>query len=244
MGNSRKVLQFQRAVLRLAASILADVVKRDEKMKTSLPALDRLAHAALRSQFGSAPDAELLRRFRADRDADAFESLVNRHGPMVLGLCKRLTRDEHIAEDAFQATFLTLSRRAGAIRQPESLPAWLFGVARRAALKARADARRHERLSAADTLRTACDPLDGMTVRELLNAIDEEMARLPLAHRSAVLLCAIEGKSVEQAARQLGATAGSVRGWLQRGRARLRRGLDRRGLALPATLGIIASSRK
>jgi RNA polymerase sigma factor (sigma-70 family) len=209
-------------------------------MKTTILAIDRLARTARRSQFGATSDAELLRRFGADRDADAFASLVDRHGPMVLGLCKRLTRDDHLAEDAFQATFLTLSRKASAIRQPNSLPAWLFGVARRAALKARAGRHRDKPLSSAEVPSTKCDPLDRMSARELLETLDTEMARLPLAHRSAVLLCIVEGKSIEEAARQLGATPGSVRGWLQRGRNRLRDSLARRGLALPAVLGATA----
>ena len=209
-------------------------------MKTTIAPLDRLARTALRGQFGAMSDAELLRRFRADHDADAFAALVDRHGPMVLGLCKRLTRDDHLAEDAFQATFLTLSQDARVIRQPSSLPAWLFSVARRAALKARANCRRTKTLPIAETAAASSDPLDRMSARELLEALDAELARLPLAHRSALLLCVIEGKTVDEAARQLGATEGSVRGWLQRGRNRLRVGLARRGLALPVVLAATA----
>jgi RNA polymerase sigma factor (sigma-70 family) len=135
---------------------------------------------------------------------------------------------------------LTLSQEAAAIRQPGSLAAWLFSVARRTALKARANRRRTKALPPAETACTTPDPLDRMSARELLEALDAELARLPLSHRSAVLLCLIEGKTVEEAARQLAATEGSVRGWLQRGRNRLRDRLARRGLALSAVLAATA----
>src|SRR3954449_6289483 len=100
--------------------------------------------ALLRRRYAPpAPDADLLRAYADRRDADAFRALVGRHGPLVLRLCRRLLGDAHAAEDAFQATFLVLARKAGSVRRPDALPAWLFGVARRVALKARAsDARR------------------------------------------------------------------------------------------------------
>ncbi len=201
-------------------------------MKSAVPMLNRLLTS------NGVPDAELLRRFAADQDADAFTAIVKRHGPMVLGLCKRLTRDAHAGEDAFQAVFLTLSRRARTIRRPESLAAWLFGVARRVALKARAERDRRQTSPTRDAASAAPDPLDRLSVRELLEALDDELARLPLTYRSALILCTIEGKSIEETARQLGATVGAVRGWLQRGRERLRRRFARRGLALPAVLSV------
>src|SRR5262245_13432949 len=136
-------------------------------------------------------DAVLLERFVSRRDEAAFTALVDRHGPMVLRLCRRVLADRHAAEDAFQAAFLVLARRAATIRRPESLAAWLHGVAYRVALKARAaDARRHE-LTASDLVLAArhADPLAELSARELLTILDDEVRRLPEVYRLPVLLC-------------------------------------------------------
>src|SRR5262245_65017645 len=129
-----------------------------------------------------ASDTVLLDRFARRRDADAFAALVDRHGPMVLRLCRRALGDPHAAEDAFQATFLVLARRAAAVRRPGSLAAWLHGVARRVALKARArDDRRRlpEAPPGTDPPDRHGDPLAELTARELLTVLDEEVRRLP-----------------------------------------------------------------
>jgi hypothetical protein len=125
-------------------------------------------------------DAELLRRFAGGRDGDAFAELVTRHGPMVLGVCRRILADAHAAEDAFQTTFLALARQARTFRRPTALPAWLHGVAVRTANKARGRRLRRTRVEATPRpARPAADPLGEISGRELLAVIDHELARLP-----------------------------------------------------------------
>jgi RNA polymerase sigma factor (sigma-70 family) len=185
----------------------------------------------------------LLDRFVRCRDEAAFTALVSRHGPLVLRLCRRLLQREHDVEDAFQATFLVLARRAVAVRCRDSLAAWLHGVAYRVASRVRAaDARQQSKVPGAELTPPDPhpDPLDELTARELLAVVDEEVQRLPSAHRLPVVLCCLEGKSQEEAARLLGWTPGSVKGRLERGRARLRDRLARRGLTLPAALAAVA----
>jgi RNA polymerase sigma factor (sigma-70 family) len=194
-----------------------------------------------------ASDAALLRRFVCQRDEDAFAALVSRHGPLVLGVCRRVLRDPHEAEEASQAVWLVLARKAATVRPPSRLAAWLHGVARHLALNARragARRRRHEAPGPhAEPAASPADPLDELTARELLALLDEELQRLPEAYRLPLILCALEGRTVEEAARQLGWTAGSVRGRLIRGRARLHARLVRRGLALPAALAAVEAAR-
>ena len=163
-------------------------------------------------------DAELLARFAERRDDESFRGLVERHGPMVKAVCRRTSGDEHAAEDAFQAAFLTLSRQAGRIRRPEALPGWLYKVAHSCGLKAR---RKRPTLPANERHDSSADPLDRISGRELLEIVDAELVRLPEAHRSALIVCTIEGLTVEEAAKRLKATTGAVRGWLERGREML-----------------------
>lgn len=185
------------------------------------------------------PDAELLDRWVRQRDEEAFAALVARHGPMVLGLCRRVLGNSHDAEDAFQAVFLILARKAGSLRHPEALAGWLHGVAVRLACKARAATSRRRATDALPaTLEppdTHPEPLDLLSARELLALIDQEIARLPEVYRLPLVLCDLEDRTQEEAARLLGWTCGSLRGRLLRGRARLRSRLTRRGLA-PAAL--------
>jgi RNA polymerase sigma factor (sigma-70 family) len=201
--------------------------------------LHHLRRLAGGGSAGSA-DAELLAHFVAARDGEAFAALVGRHGPLVWGVCRRLLADPRDAEDAFQAAFLVLARRAAAVRPREALAAWLHGVARRVALKARAAAaRRRSRQPeglAGDPPGRRPDPLDQLTAGELLAVIDEEVRRLPAAYRLPVVLCYLEGRTQEEAARLLGWPPGALRGRLDRGRARLQARLTRRGLAPPAAL--------
>src|SRR5947209_4120651 len=157
-----------------------------------------LPHALIRRfrrlRNDSQPDLALLRAYMSG-DGDAFGALVARHGPLVLGVCRRLVADEHAADDAFQATFLVLARRAGSLRLRGTLSAWLFGVARRTALKARTAQRRrarHETRTAGRTSRSR-EPADELTGRELLAALDEELARLPPAYREPLLLSSWQG---------------------------------------------------
>ncbi len=164
-------------------------------------------------------DAALLARWRDQHDEAAFADLVARHGPMVLGVCRRVMIDEQHAEDVFQAVFLVLARKAG-LRQPEAVSSFLYGVAVRLARKARGAVRR-QRVQAYGDAPEPADPqphvLDIVSGRELLVALDEEVARLPEVYRLPVLLCAIQGRPVEVAAQLLGWSTGSVRGRLARG---------------------------
>jgi RNA polymerase sigma factor (sigma-70 family) len=171
-----------------------------------------------------------------DRDEAAFAAIIDRHGPMVLGVARRVLRDPHAADDIFQATFLALARSAAALGRPGALPAWLHRTAVRAAVKL---ARLHRPTTlAADPPAAPADPLDALTARELLAAVDDEIRRLPAALRAAVVACGLEGQSQDEAARLLGWTPGQVRGRLERGRRRLERGLARRGL-VPAAGGVL-----
>jgi RNA polymerase sigma factor (sigma-70 family) len=192
-------------------------------------------------------DAVLLGRFVRDRDEGAFAALVRRHGPMVRRVCRRVLADPGLADDAFQATFLVLARRAAAVRSREALASWLHGVAYRVARKARAaGARRQLREVTApgvDPPDPRPDPLAEVSAREVLTVVDEEVQRLPEAYRLPVILCCMEGQSREEAARVLGWTPGSVKGRLERGRARLHARLVRRGLTLSAALAAVEASR-
>ncbi len=184
---------------------------------------------------GGASDGQLLERFRArggDPDAEAaFGVLVARHGPMVLGVCRRALRDPDAAADAFQATFLVLVRKAGSVRVEDSLGRWLYGVSRRVAARARVEAARRASREGPGPGPEPAVPSDDGGRRELLEALDEEVARLPEPFRAAVLLCDLEGMTHEAAAGQLGCPVGTVESRLSRGRKRLRERLTRRGLA-------------
>jgi RNA polymerase sigma factor (sigma-70 family) len=193
-----------------------------------------------------ASDATLLGRFLAGRDDRAFAALVDRHAELVFGVCWRVLGDIHDVEDAFQATFLVLARKAATVRPREALPAWLHGVARRAALKARTARARHPLAGmppVAHPVDPRPDPLARLSARELLAIVDEELQRLAEVHRLPIILCCLEGRSQEEAAVQLGWTPGSVKGRLERGRARLQQRLARRGLTLSATLAAAELSR-
>jgi RNA polymerase sigma factor (sigma-70 family) len=188
-------------------------------------------------------DAVLLRHYTEQRDQAAFAALVARHGGIVLRLCRRILGDAHAAEDAFQAVFVILARKAHSLKQPDALSAWLYGVARRVALKAHGQARR--RNSSASCLDETLpdphpDPLAQLSARELLDILDEEVGQLPAAQRSAVILCCLEGHSRDEAARILGWTQGAVKGHLQRGRQRLQDRLARRGIVLSAALALVS----
>ena len=184
--------------------------------------------------IGGLTDAELLGRF-ADRRDDvaelAFAALLERHGPMVLRVCRSILRDEHDAQDAFQGTFLILVRRAASVRKRESVASWLHGVALRVAACARTamtHRRKHEKraveLTAVRFSHEGYPP-------DLATILHEELGRLPERYRAVVVLCYLEGQTCEAAARQLGWPVGTVKSRLARGRERLRGRLLRRGLA-------------
>ncbi len=181
-----------------------------------------------------ASDGELLTRFLKGRDSSALAELVRRHGPMVWGVCRRLLPSPQDAEDAFQATFLVLLRRADSVQPPERVGNWLHGVAQRTALKARALAakraqREHPR---SDLSEVAVAPEVAST--ELGVVLDQEVSRLPDRYRVVVVLCDLEGKTRKEAAQQLGWPEGTVAGRLARARALLAKRLLRRGVAVSA----------
>jgi RNA polymerase sigma factor (sigma-70 family) len=181
-------------------------------------------------------DQQLLDRFTARREEAAFAALVRRHGPLVLGVCRRVLFNWHDAEDAFQATFLTLARKAGAIGKRESVGGWLYQVAYHLSVKARVRAATRQRHEGQVDYRTAADPLEEVTGRELLGVLDEEVQKLPERLRAPVVLCYLEGRTRDEAARQLGWSLGTFKRRLEQARDRLRVRLDRRGLALAAAL--------
>jgi len=186
-------------------------------------------------------DAQLLDRYATRRDAAAFEAIVARYGPMVLGVCRRRLRDGHAAEDAFQATFLVLVRRAASIRGLPTLGPWIHGVAWRVAERARADAARRrgrEGAAAGEVERAVARPDLEPARRELAEVLDRELGRLPEKYRAPVILCHLEGLTHEEAARLLGCPTGTVGIRLMRARARLKQGLARRGT--PATVAGLA----
>jgi RNA polymerase sigma factor (sigma-70 family) len=186
-------------------------------------------------------DRELLRRFAAQRDEAAFATLVRRHGPMVLGVCRRILRQAQDAEDAFQVTFLVLFRKAGSPFWRDSVGGWLHRVAARIALRLRARGSVVPPVGPAEE-GSVTDPLEQLTVRELLVAFEEELAHLPESYREPLVLCHREGKTQEEVARQLGRSLSTIRRRLERGKKLLHQRLTRRGLELPAALGAVLLS--
>src|SRR5262245_6563082 len=170
----------------------------------------------IRALVGAAPSGEdsdraLLTRFAADRHQDAFTELVRRHGPLVWGVCQRLLRHEQDAEDAFQATFLLLARKAGAGRWQASVAGWLYETARRTALKARCAAGRRRQFEQEVQAMRQTEP-DIETERQAQReALSAEVARLPAHYREPLLLCGLEGLSHEDAARRLGCPPGTIK---------------------------------
>jgi RNA polymerase sigma factor (sigma-70 family) len=190
---------------------------------------------------GPLTDGQLLHRFASQRDEAAFEELLRRHGPMVLRLCRRVLEDVHAAEDAFQATFVVLTRKAPELTDYVSVGGWLHRVAYHIALKARAGAGRRQARERSFDARTleqvagstlSADPA-GLALRPVL---DEEIERLPEKYRVPVVLCCLEGKTIEAAAQQLRWATGTVASRLARGRDRLRDRLARRGVGVSAAV--------
>ncbi len=180
-------------------------------------------------------DAHLLERFVSRQSEAAFAVLVERHGPLVQGVCRRVLQDAHDAEDAFQAAFLILARKAHTIHQHQSLPSWLYKVAYRIALRARSTiVRRRTQERAA--IQSAPPPSPGEVLRrELGEVLDEEVQRLPEKYRAPVLLCYLQGRTNEEAAQQLSCPTGTVKIRLMRARDLLRKRLERRGVGLTLT---------
>jgi RNA polymerase sigma factor (sigma-70 family) len=192
----------------------------------------------IRRLSGSQPaaDHDLLDSFRGRQDEDAFAALVERHGPLVLGVCRRVLHNEHDAEDAFQSTFLVLARKAGSIRQRESLGSWLYRVAYHLSLKLRTRLGRAPGVELQLEPTVAADPAQELSWAEVRQVLDEEMIRLPEKYQAPLVLCYLSGKTRDEAAEQLGWSVGTLKGRLERGRDLLRARLARRGLTLSAAL--------
>jgi RNA polymerase sigma factor (sigma-70 family) len=193
-------------------------------------ALRSVRTAALAGEGVAVDDGQLLTGFILRRDEAAFEALVRRHGPMVLGVCRRVLGNPHDAEDAFQATFLVLARKAATLTRRELVGNWLYGVAYRAALEVRATRpRREEQVSAMPEPEVFDAPHDGGDLRA---ALDHELNRLPEKYRAPVVLCDLEGRTRREVAQRLGIPEGTLSGRLTRARRTLAARLTRRGVTL------------
>ncbi len=204
-----------------------------------------LLKAILTGQAGlsGVSDADLLRRFSDDNDQAAFAGLLRRHGGMVLGVCRRVLPNLQDAEDAFQATFLILARKARSHnRWQASVANWLYATARKVSRNARVAEQRRARREARAAVPEVVQPVDAMSGRELLAALDEELDRLPPRYREPLVLCYLEGLTRDEAAVRLGVPAGTIKIRLERGRKRLGAALMGRGCALGAGLLTLAAT--
>jgi len=186
-------------------------------------------------------DSQLLEAFVCRENESAFEAILQRHGPMVLGVCRRILRNPYDAEDAFQAAFLVFVRKAASISRPEALSNWLYGVAYRTALQAKAASQRkrfRERELTGELEPVAPQPENDNTERRAL--LDMELSRLPDKCRLPIVLCDLEENSIKEAAHRLGWPIGTLAGRLSRGRMLLAKRLARHGLAVSG--GIVAAS--
>jgi RNA polymerase sigma factor (sigma-70 family) len=205
--------------------------------RTQLEPIVRYLRRMTQSESAGVPDQELLARFVNDEDEAAFELLLWRHAAMVLGVCRRVLRDSHTAEDAFQATFLTLARKAETIGKRELVSGWLYKVAYRAALRSK---KTNKPLAAFSTLPDSQVLVSHREVpseasyHEIRHILDEEVTRLPNKYRTSIILCYLQGKTYEEAAQHLGCPKGTVSIRLTRAREMLRTRLTRRGVTLSA----------
>src|SRR5262249_8793521 len=188
---------------------------------TRADVLLRHVRSLVADETGHLRDGQLLQRFADGRDEAASAALVRRHGPLVLGVCRRVLGDWHDGEDAFQTTFLTLAQKAGSIHKQGSVGPWLYGVAYRVAAnaKTRAAARRRHECQAPG--RASGDALAEVSVRELLAVLDEELRQLPACCPAPLVLCLLGGRTRDEAARQLGWSLSTLKRRLQQGRDRL-----------------------
>ncbi len=201
----------------------------------SSPILQLIRRVIEDQQGRQLSDQDLLRRFKDQRDEAAFHLLLRRHGPMVLEVCRGVLGNEADAEDAFQATFLILARKAASVRKMASLASWLHGVAYRTALKARAQSATRQKNEARAPARQISEP-DDLTWREVRQVLHEELTGLAERYRVPVVTCYLEGKTQDEAAVQLGLAKSTLKERLERGRSLLRARLVRRGLGPAAVL--------
>lgn len=208
------------------------------------PVLQFLREFSAGQESGEQPDELLLQRFAKDGDETAFARLLHRYAPMVLGVGQRILGNAADAEDAFQATFFVLARKARSISRPGQLGNWLYGVAYRTALKARTERVRRRRREDRAPERRPADSAQDVVWRDLQPVLDEEVNRLPAKYRAPFLLCHVEGKTNEEAARQLRCPLGTILSRLARARRQLQDRLTRRGVTLSMGLLTTALSRE
>jgi RNA polymerase sigma factor (sigma-70 family) len=189
-----------------------------------------IRHLSIGHLVAASPDDELLERFAICREEAAFAALVRRHGPLVLGVCRRVLIDPHAAEDCFQATFLVLARKAGFLKRPKALGPWLYGVATRTALKARARAARRRMCEQRCAIAEAVMPSDGLLWRDLRPKLDGAIARLAEKYRTPFILHYLEGLTVAEVAQRLGCAQGTTCARLARAKEQLRARLARQGV--------------
>src|SRR5262245_8873581 len=209
-------------------------------MAATVSANQRFVRILRQSVVDPTEDATLLARFANSCDEAAFAAIVERHGPLVLGTCRRMLGNSADADDAFQAVFLALVRNGRSVRKRASLAAWLYGAAYRVCLRARRGQARSKITNRTVDRPASTDPLANLTVREFLFILDDELARLPDRFRLPLVLCLIEGLSQNEAAARLGCSPGSIKGRLERGREKLRQRLSARGITLAAALSAAA----
>jgi RNA polymerase sigma factor (sigma-70 family) len=185
---------------------------------------------------GGMTDGQLLESFLFQRDDAALAALVRRHGPMVWGVCRSILRSHHDAEDAFQATFCVLVRKAAMVRDREAIGNWLYGVAHQTALRMRAHAARRGGREGQVVTMPEPTAAEQDFCNDLRSCIDRELSQLPEKYRVLLVLCDLEGKTRKDVARQLALPEGTVAGRLSRARAMLARRLSREGLAVTGTM--------
>src|SRR5579884_2570210 len=198
--------------------------------------LHHLRSLAAKQASGALSDQQLLETFLTQRSEMAFAALVQRHGPMVVSVCRRVLRNHHDAEDAFQAVFLVFVDKAARLRKQESVSSFLHGIAYHVAAKLKRTSARRTARERTQARPPFDDPCDDLTWRELRSVLDEELTKLPEQHRAPLVLCYLEGKTQDEAARLLGWSKSTFRRRLECGRKRLGSQLARRGITLSAAL--------
>src|SRR5947208_4037654 len=199
-------------------------------------ALEHVRYLVHAEETRDLSDGQLLRLYSSQHNHEAFSVLLRRHERLVWNVCRSTARHHQDAEDAFQATFVVLARKAASIRKQDSLASWLHGVAYRTALRARRDATRRQARDRQAKAMAHDQPVSEKAWDDLQTALTAEVERLPAKYKAPFVLCHLEGKSMAEAAQQLGWKAGTVSGRLTQARKLLEKGLARQGVALATAL--------
>jgi RNA polymerase sigma factor (sigma-70 family) len=200
------------------------------------PLLDQFRRQVMLQHLRQMPDRELLAQFAGQGNETAFRALMDRYGPMVLRVCKRVLGNDHDAEDAYQATFLVLASKAGSQRWQESVAAWLHGVAVRVAREARRAAQRRRLHEHQAVEKKTADPLADLSLRETCGLLEEELARLPEKYRTPLIQCELMARRQDEVARELGCSVRALKHRLEYGKDLLRKWMAARGVTLTGIL--------